>query len=297
MAGNKIDMAKRPPAVFNDLKETWLRRAMSSNLPRPAIRIAAVLPGYVNREFGYAFPSDMELADAITTSARNIGKGMRALEDADLIFRQTRVKRDDNREAIGRERRIFLTLPKPKPLSLVEGERNTSSEVNGTEVNGMPEVNGTKWAGERNDGVPNIPDSTADFKTRHEDRKVGVYARESERNEPDPSVPVPSPDERVDASVSASSPLLIGEIPPPFEDDIDFVRAFDRFMIELTEKKEIGAGELETITATAFNRATESDDLFMPMDWEGACKSGGATRAVEWFRQRAGQHVHRRKAA
>lgn len=77
--------------------------------------MAAVLPTFISREFGYAFPTDEDISAAIgTTNTSTAKRGLIALEDANLIERQTMVKRDAKGEAIGRLRRIHFTYPEVK---------------------------------------------------------------------------------------------------------------------------------------------------------------------------------------
>lgn len=85
---------------------------------------------------------------------------MNALNAAGLIERQTMVKRDHRGEAIGRLRRIHLTLPSQG------GER--------TEVNGQPEVNGQYQAGERTTVVRIYPDRTTPDKEIRREKKVSA---------------------------------------------------------------------------------------------------------------------------
>ncbi len=285
--GTRIEFPADDAAKFNQLREDWRRRACGARkLPKIALRVASILPDDLNRSDRYCYPTDEQLATKLDTSTRNIGKGMKALEAAGFIERETIVRRDQKREAAGKLRRIFLTLPE-----LAGGERNTSPDVNGTEVNGTPEVNGTVRVGERNssgrcernDGVPNTSDSTPDKDTSDNSRgrdesKVGVYARKAEPKGQVKSRPNPYPS------------------PGSWGDDVDFLAAFDRFVVELIGDGEIGAGELERITQEAFDKATDSDEMFMPVHWRDLCALRTGTHA-EWFRYRASSFAHGRAAA
>lgn len=137
--GRRIDFASADAAAFNALRDRWREVAMGAKVTKAAHRVAALLPSYVNRERGYAWPTDLELAELLNTSIKTISRGMNELDRGGLIERQTRVKRDEKGEAIGKERRIYLTSP----------------EVNGQpgDVNGHDESEGTKGLGEWTDAV------------------------------------------------------------------------------------------------------------------------------------------------
>jgi hypothetical protein len=257
MKSTRIDFPTDDPARFNALRDQWRDIAAGSKLPKIGHRLANVLPKYLSREYGYCFPTDIDLAETINTTARSIGRGMVALEECGLIDRKTIVRRDQKGEAAGRVRRIYLTLPNRV------GERTGSER---TEVNGQSEVNGQNRVGERTDVCPNILDSnTPDKKIRYEE-EVHVYvpAREG--------------------------------LPPIYGNDLPFLEAFDRAIMELTDGKEIAAGELEHLLEQSFYSATKSDADNPPIYWSDIC----ALRQPEtqtWFRRRAGQLVYRKKAA
>lgn len=256
MKPSRIEFPLDDPARFNALRDQWRDVAASYDLPKVAHRVASLLPGFVSREFGYAFPTDEQLAETIKVEPRTIGRGMKSLDNAGLIERQTMVKRDAKGEAIGRLRRIYLTLPKQA------GERTTSER---TEVNGHTDVNGQKQAGERTDVCPNILDSnTPDKKTRNEN-KVSTYV-----------------------------PTREG-YPVGYEGDDDFLNAFDQNIMSMTDGKVIGAGEIERIIEEAFDRTTKSSDLFMPFYWRDVCALREPD-TQNWFRQRTGRLIHRRAA-
>lgn len=163
MIGARIDFVSADAARFNALRDQWRDAASGSDLPKVAHKIASLLPSYVSREYGYAFPTDEQLAEIIKATSRTVGRGMNALDAAGLIERQTMMKRDQKGEAIGRLRRIFLTLPNQA------GER--------TEVNGQPdEVNGQKRASERTAVVRIYPDrTTPDNNNILGQRRVSAY--------------------------------------------------------------------------------------------------------------------------
>lgn len=255
MKGQRIDFLSADAARFNALRDKWRDIAAGTKLPngkalpKVALRIASLLPGYVSREHGYAFPTDELLAGIAKCSTRLIGKGMVALERARLIERQTIVRRDDKGEAAGRIRRIYLTLP----------------EVNGTGVNGTPEVSGTNGVSERNTVFRIHPDRiTPDKETRRE-KKVSAYVPAREN------------------------------VPSPYRNDPDFLETFDRTVMAMADGRPIGAGEIERIVHQAFDHTTNSSDRFMPFHWREVCALRSSETAT-WFRGRAGQLIHRRAA-
>lgn len=160
MTGTRIDFLSVDAARFNHLRDRWRSVASSCALSKAGLRVATVLPGFVSREFGYAFPTDEDLSSAIGASNPSTAKrGLVSLEGADLIERKTMVKRDGKGEAIGRIRRIHLTLP----------------QVKVQEVKVQPEVKVQKRGGEGSPVCTNIRDRiTPDNEIRHE-RKVSSY--------------------------------------------------------------------------------------------------------------------------
>lgn len=256
MTSNRIDFLSADAARFNALRDQWRDVASGSALPKVAHKLASLLPGYVSREYGYAFPTDEQLSETIKATPRTVGRGMNALHAAGLIERQTMVKRDEKGEAIGRLRRIFLTMPNQA------GERTISER---TEVNGQPDVNGQNRVGERTHVVRIYPDRTTPDKENRRERKVSSYVPARE------------------------------DVPSPYRNDSDFLDAFDRIVMDLTDGKPIGAGETERIVQQAFDQTTDSSDLFMPFHWRDVCALRSSETA-NWFRQRTGQLIHRRAA-
>lgn len=166
MKKHRIDFLSVDAAGFNQLRDQWRSAAAGCALSAAGLRVASILPTFVSREHGYAFPENEHLAEALGMSPETAKRGVKALDDAGLIERETMVKRDDRDEAIGRLRRIYLTMP----------------EVKGQKVKGQPEVKGQKRLGEGSYGWPNIPDRiTPDKKTGRDERKLGAYvpAREA----------------------------------------------------------------------------------------------------------------------
>ncbi len=261
MKPTRIDFPTDDPARFNALRDQWTDAVSRTKLPKIACKIAPLLLKKVNRNSGYAFPTDEEFATTFNCSLRLVGQGMAALQKAGLIERQTRVKRDEKGEAVGRIRHIYLSLPDSI------GERNTSKpKVNGTHVNGTLDVNGTNGSSERNSEFRIIPNHN------HPDKKI-----------------------RSEAEVHVYVPAREG-LPPIYGNDLPFLEAFDRAIIDLTDNKDIAAGELEHLLEQSFYSATKSDADNPPIYWSDIC----ALRQPEtqtWFRRRAGQLIYRKKAA
>jgi hypothetical protein len=160
MTGQRIDFLSADAARFNALRDQWRSVAAGCALPAAGLRVANVLPSFVSREFGYAFPTNEDLAKEIRKSEETAKRGLNSLADAHLIERQTMVKRDEKGEAIGKLRRIFLTLP----------------EVKGQEVKGQPvEVKGQKPQGEGSYGCSNIRDRITPDKEIRREKKVSAY--------------------------------------------------------------------------------------------------------------------------
>lgn len=291
MTGTRIDFASADAARFNALRDEWRSAAASCALSRSAMRIATVLPTYVSREFGYAFPTDEQLASEIKADAKTAKRGLAALEKAALVERVIQPKRGDRGEVTGKLRRIYLCLPtegtaiaQPKGQNAPSPKGQHDDEPKGQLPKGQAQPKGQKSTTEGTPVCPYIHDrTTPDSRIRSGDRKVSVYEGPSR---PVPSVTRPSP-----------VPSVRNPYPAPkaFGDDLDFLAAFDRFVLEVAGD-EIGAGEIERITGEAFNRATDSDEMFMPFHWPEVCALRDPTIA-EWFRWRAGTLIHRKEAA
>lgn len=260
MAVTRIALRGADPARFHQAVEQWRDIASGHALPKVAHRIVSILPKFLNRDLGYAFPTDETLAEILKATPRTIGRGMLALEQAGLIQRETMVKRDDKGEASGRVRRIFLALPLGCERTIF------AREVNGHQVNGQPEVNGQNRASERT----NVVRITSNKRTS--DKKIHRHEK-----------------------ISVSAPAREGE-PPVYRGDGDFLDAFDRAVVRMTDGKVIGAGEMERITQQAFDWTTDSSDLFMPVHWAQIVAPRRSSETADWFRRRVGQLVHRRAA-
>ncbi|MFJ1308576.1 hypothetical protein [Agrobacterium sp. P15N1-A] len=260
MSATRIDFLSGDAARFNDLRDKWRSVASSCALSKAGLRVATVLPTFISREYGYAFPTDEDLASAIgTTNTSTAKRGLISLEGADLIERQTMVKRDEKGEAIGRLRRIHFKLPEVKVQN--------HPEVKVQKVKVQDEVKVQKRVGEGSPVCTNIPDSITPDKISGSGIKtvtVSLYAREN--------------------------------VPSAYANDNEFLDTFDRIVIEMTEGKEIGAGEMSKICETAFNRTTDSSDMFMPFHWADVCMLR-SKETEQWFYQRVGQLVYRRNVA
>lgn len=144
VARERLRFAAGDKFAHSTAQKHWRRESTAMDLPSSARRVAAVLADYLSFEHGYCWPSNEELAAEIKASARTVENGIAALDKAGLIERKTRVKRDEKGEAIGRERRIWLTRP----------------EVNHTvEVNHIAEKVNHIARGEPHTGGGNIQDS------------------------------------------------------------------------------------------------------------------------------------------
>lgn len=259
MSAIRIDFLSADAARFNDLRDKWRSVASSCALSKAGLRVATVLPTFVSREYGYAFPTDEDLAAAIgTTNTSTAKRGLIALEAEYLIERQTMVKRDEKGEAIGRLRRIYLTHPEVKVQN--------GPDVKVQKVKVHPEVKVQKQVGEGSPVCTNIPDSiTPDNKFRSGMKTVTVSVCPREN------------------------------APSPYANDNEFLDTFDRIVIEMTDGREIGAGEMSKICETAFDRTTNSSDMFMPFHWADVCMLR-SKETEQWFYQRVGQLVYRRRA-
>lgn len=254
----RIDFVSVDAARFNALRDEWRGAASSCALSKAGLRVATVLPTYVNREYGYAFPTDRDLANDITADETTVKRGLRALDEKGLIERNTYSKRNETGNVVGKVRRIYLTKPEGAVLPFTP---------KGQSPKGQASPKGQKRATEGSYGVPYIPDrTTPDKVTGSGERKLGSYVPAREN------------------------------CPVGYRNDDDFLDAFDRFLIEATDGKPIGAGEIERIVQQVFDRTTDSSDMFMPFHWRDVLGlTDGST--AEWFIRRAGQLIHRRKAA
>ena len=137
-------------------KEVWRRETAAATLPSAARRIAAVLPDYLSLSHGYCWPRNEDLMAAINSKKATVENGIAALDRAGLIERWAETRRDEKGEAIGKNRRIWLTRPVVNPTVL--SEVNPTVEVNPTPEKVNPIVNPTP-GGEPYTGVGNKRDS------------------------------------------------------------------------------------------------------------------------------------------
>lgn len=129
-------------------KEAWRRETAAATLPSAARRIAAVLSDFLSLSRGYCWPTNEDLMAAISSKKATVENGIAALDKAGFIERRTETRRDEKGEAIGKNRRIWLTRPTVNPT---------------VEVNPTPEKVNPTPGSEPYTGVGNIrdPDSLA----------------------------------------------------------------------------------------------------------------------------------------
>lgn len=116
---------------FNDYVDWWRSAASGGALSKAGLRVATVLPSFVNREFGYAFPTDEQLASEIKADAKTAKRGLAALDKANLIDRVVQSKIGLHGKVTGKSRRIFLCFPT---------EGTTIAEPKGQTPKGHPYV-------------------------------------------------------------------------------------------------------------------------------------------------------------
>lgn len=203
MSFSRINFQSADAARFNQLRDQWRSAAASCDLSRAGLRVAGVLPTFINREMGFAFPTDEDLAAAIGANEKTAKRGLGSLGEFHLIDRVTNAKRDKRGVVIGRVRRIYLTLPAPK------GQLDL--EPKGHSPKGQAQPKGQNSAAEGTDGCPNILDRYTldkDSAYEKEDKLEGTYtgtdpsvaAGAKEKKEQPSSQPSLAPAER------ASSP-------------------------------------------------------------------------------------------
>lgn len=256
MTGKCIDFLSVDAAGFNQRRDQWRSAASSSTLSKAGLRVATVLPTYINREYGYAFPTNQDLARDIDCDQKTVKRGLADLENNELIERKTKLKRNDRGEVSGKVRRIYLTTPQVIAPPF---------HPKGQSPKDQAEARGRKRATEGPPVCPYIPDrTTLDKKIRRE--KKGISA-----------VPVRK------------------DVPSAYRNDTAFLDTFDETVMAMTDGQQIGAGEMERIVQQAFDQTTNSNDLFMPFHWNSLCDQRfNDPTAAGWFRQRTGQLIHRR---
>jgi len=270
----RIDFSSVDAARFNALRDQWRGAASGGALSKAGLRVAAVLPGYVSREHGYAWPTDEQLAEDINADKKTVKRGLSALDDAHLIDRIVMPKRGDKGEVTGKTRRIFLCLPtegtlsaQPKGQDAPPPKGQNDNSPKGHFPKGQDQPKGQKSTTEGTPVCPYIPDTnTPDTETRSGTKGRGraTLAREG--------------------------------YPPGYAGDDDFLDAFDQIVVEMTDGRDIGAGELGKIVQVAFDRTTDSSDQFMPFHWADVCKLRKNDTEL-WFIRRAGQLVHAKAVA
>ncbi|WP_107341499.1 hypothetical protein [Agrobacterium pusense] len=258
MTRTRIDFTAGDAARFNSLRDQWQAAASACPLSKAGLRVAAVLPKYVSRDFGYAFPTDEQIAADIEKDLKTAKRGIAALDEAKLIEREIKPRFGDGGKVTGKLRRIYLCLP---------DRSSGQSRPKGHYPKGQVSPKGQKRATEGTDGCPYIPDThTPDIKTSSgiETSTVSLYAREN--------------------------------VPSAYANDNDFLDEFDRNVIAMTKEREIAAGEMSRICEIAFNQTTDSSDMFMPFHWADVCTLR-SKETEQWFYQRVGQLIFQRRAA
>lgn len=296
MTGRRIEFPSDDAARFNALRDEWRGVAASLPLSASARRVATVLPTYVSREYGYAFPTDEQLAGDIKSDPKTAKRGLTALEGADLIERDTTTRRGAGVVA-GKMRRIFLCLPTEGTTEPVpKGQESASPK--GQPPRGQVENKGQKTPTEGTYGCPYIPDThTPDLKIRFGDRKGSVYEEDV------PSVaPVPSAQAVPSAPAQKSAGRKFDPLPRnPYPElgswgsDTEFLATFDRLVLEKSQHG-VGAGEIRRICEEAFDETTRSSGDFMPVFWSDIVEVRTNNR-VDWWLFRTSTLVHRREAA
>lgn len=218
MNARRIDFKSADAARFNALRDEWRSAAAGCALSRSGLRVASVLPTFVNRKYGFAFPTDDELTKAIGASNLSTAKrGLISLEGASLIERTTVPRRDRKGVVVGKVRRIYLTIPEPKvqpdqPKVHFDGE----PKVHPPKVQPEPKVQNTTTEGAY--GCTNILDSNTpdkDSALETENLIEGTYTRTDPSVISAPSVSIaveekkaqPQPVPSVLPAAPASSPL------------------------------------------------------------------------------------------
>lgn len=266
MSAVRIDFLSGDAARFNDLRDKWRSVASSCALSKAGLRVATVLPNYVSREFGYAFPTDEQLATDIQKDVKTAKRGIAALDEAHLIEREIKPKIGERGKVVGKWRRIYLCIPS-NATAPARPKGQNEAEPKGHLPKGQVSPKGQKTTTEGTYGCPYIPDTYTPDKDSGSGIKtvtLSLYAREN--------------------------------VPSAYANDNEFLDTFDRIVIEMTEGKEIGAGEMSKICETAFNWTTDSSDMFMPFHWSDVCMLR-SKETEQWFYQRVGQLVYRRNVA
>lgn len=189
MNARRIDFKSADAARFNALRDEWRSAAAGSALSRSGLRVASVLPTFVNREYGFAFPTDEDIAKEIGKSRETVKRGLDALREFHLIERVTLPKRDRRGVVVGKVRRIYLTIPEQNFQPSPKGQLAGSPK--GQPPKGQPSPKGQFWPTEGSYGGANIPDSnTPDKDSALEQGKPieGTYTGIAPSVNSDPSV-------------------------------------------------------------------------------------------------------------
>ncbi|KQT04137.1 hypothetical protein [Rhizobium sp. Leaf386] len=184
MTSARIDF-KTDAATFNKLRDEWRSVAAGCALSKAGFRVAGVLPTFVNREHGFAFPSDEAIAEAIGADKKTAKRGLISLGEFHLIDRDTGIRKNEKGIIVGKQRRIFLTLPAgqiealPKEHSDDQPKGHFEFEPKGHSPKGQAEPKGQKTLTEGTPVCPYILDSTLDNNSALETNvREGTYPRD-----------------------------------------------------------------------------------------------------------------------
>lgn len=211
MTATRIDFQSADAPQFNLLRDQWRSAAVSCALTTSGLRLAGVLPTFVNRQYGYAFPSDEELASEIGKSRETVKRGLNSLHEFHLIERVTRPFRNEKGIVVGKQRRIYLTLPEPKG-HIDQPKGHFPAEPKGQFPKGHSEPKGQNRTTEGTPGVANTLDSTPDYFSAYEREELieGTYTRTDPSVAVDPSVVEASKEKKAqphsDPSVKSAAP-------------------------------------------------------------------------------------------
>lgn len=191
----RIDFQSADNARFNQLRDQWRSIAVSFDLNMSGLRLAGILPTYINREFGYAYPTDDDLAGQIGKSRETVKRGLNSLDEFRLIERITRPFRNEKGIVVGKQRRIYLTLPEVvethvEPKGHIDQPKgHFSEEPKGHLPKGHAEPKGQDCTTEGTPGVANTLDSTPDYLSAYEreDLSKGTYSQNDPSVNSDPS--------------------------------------------------------------------------------------------------------------
>ena len=220
------------------------------------------MASFLSREYGYAFPTDLKLAETIGSDARTAKRGLAALENAGLIERAISIKRGAGGNVEGKIRKIYLCIPS-EGNSIQSKKGEYVSQKRQKQPKGHVSPKGQKRVTEGTYVCPYKPDSiTPDTKVGHRTStdNGSTCAREDFPN-----------------------PFLT---PASWGTDRDFLAAFDNALNEISFNKDMRATDTEVTAQRAFDAATDSRDEFMPVHWRDL-RSTPTFQIHSWFEHRA----------